>query len=334
MRRQNILTLFFLISLVLVVSNAFLRLGRFVDDPPIINVPPLEEHNNDAPDDDADGDPRPRNLHLAFIGDSVTRYQYISLAYFIKTGTWLQEPNATVDDPSTNLLYGGMSTKVVSSWNQFLEYSNSVLQPEEQCDCHRHRKGSYHDINENRYLVEPTRNNSVSYIAKFGSAAAHGHWRAPIDRHLQINVTGYNLPYEWDGYNWADIVVKHLALLDPKPTFVVFNAGLHAHDLTKRAVQQSLREAFQATNITGIYKTTTKTQQLNRKARFQRGRHDRALCGGRVFANCLNLDWTGDLVGPQFYYDDPHLKTDANNRMNQQLLDYLRDFRGGVSKMD
>ena len=216
-----------------------------------------------------------------------------------------------------------------------MEYSNSILQPEEQCDCHRHQKGSYHHINENRYFLDPTRNNSLTYIAKFGQAAAHGHWRAPFDRQqLHMNVTAYNLPYEWDGYSWSNIVQDHLARLQPKPTYCVFNAGLHNHDLGRSRVQESLRQALDKSGIIGIYKTTTKTRALTRKKRFQRGRHDAALCGGAVFPNCLNLDWTGDLVGPDYYYDDVHLKVDGNNRINQQLLEYLRDFRGGVSRID
>jgi len=90
----------------------------------------------------------------------------------------------------------------------------------------------------------------------------------------------------------------------------------------------------------GIYKTTTRSREMSRTSGFQRGRHDKILCG-KVFANCLNLDWTGDLIGPDFYYDDVHVKSNANTVMNQQLLDYLqwRDdenhkFRGGVSRID
>jgi len=281
--------------------------------------------------DFVDVDPRPRNLHLALLGDSVTRYQYISLAYFLKTGKWVP----TNEKPSL------LNQKDFTSWNHYLEYTNTVLQPQEQCDCFRADGGrGYGSICENRYFSDPTRNNYITFITKFGKAGVHGHWPAPdMTRTLQngtLNMSAGLVPYTWDNYNWSEVIVEHIAKLQPKPTFLVFNAGLHGHNLGKKEIHESILQALNDTGITGIYKTTSKSQQLNRTSRFSRGMHDKSLCG-KVFRNCINLDWTGDLVGPQHYSDDVHFKSPGNTRMNLQLLDYVRDFNetgGGISQID
>jgi len=268
------------------------------------------------------GDPRPRNLHLAFIGDSVTRYQYVSLVYFLKTGQWWNQ------DEHPTLLY----RVDFASWNEYFLWSNKQLQPEEQCDCARPGGGGYYNINENRYFFDPVRNNSVSINIKFGKATTHGHMTAPIDPNATIDVSRQP-PYAWENYGWNQTITEHIAKLVPKPDFLVFNAGLHANRLTNPETQQSILDALAATNIIGIYKTTTRSMNLDRKKGFSRGRHDKSLCG-KVFPDCMDLGWVGDLIGPDYYHDDVHLKSAGNTLMNLQLLAYLREYHGGVTAID
>ena len=293
-----------------------------------------ENKNNDNNNDI--NDLRPRNLHLAFVGDSVTRYQYISLVYFLSTGQWYPEPAAH----NKSLLYRGNH---FDSWNDYLQYSNDQFQPAEQCDCYRVKGRGYGNILENRYYYDADRNNSVTYILKYGKATAHGFWEAPIvHRHHRLNISTAtpSTNYTWNGYNWSAVIGQHLALLEPKPLVVVFNAGLHPHELLDPHVQDDIQAALLDSDMIGIYKTTTRTRALTRKSRFQRGRHDRAVCGRHGkdhnngtttetgFFNCLNLDWTGDLIGDDYYYDDNHFKATPNRIMNEQLLEYLDNYYG------
>lgn len=263
---------------------------------------PPTTHQDDGDDDDL----RPRNLHLALLGDSVTRYQYISLAYYLKTGKWIP----TEETPSL------LNQKDFKSWNDYLNYTNAVLQPQEQCDCIRSNGGGYGRICENRYFADPTRNNYITFITKFGQAGAHGHWPAPdmsitLENSNALNMSAGFIPYTWDNYNWSQVIVEHIAKLQPKPEFLVINAGLHVHNLGEEKTRESILQALNDTGITGIYKTTSKTQELTRTSRFSRGRHDKGLCG-KVFRNCINLDWTGDLIGPHHYSDDVHFKSPGN----------------------
>ena len=63
---------------------------------------------------------------LLMIGDSLTRYQYLNLAYFLETGDWL----ASSDLPNEN-------EKRFTSWNHFYQVTNERMGGHEICDCFR-----------------------------------------------------------------------------------------------------------------------------------------------------------------------------------------------------
>jgi hypothetical protein len=67
-------------------------------------------------------DLRPQNLRIAFIGDSLTRFQYMSLVYYLKTGNW----NANFFDSHR-----------FKGKNEFIDYTIDAMQPNEHCDCYR-----------------------------------------------------------------------------------------------------------------------------------------------------------------------------------------------------
>ncbi|EEC50020.1 predicted protein [Phaeodactylum tricornutum CCAP 1055/1] len=259
-------------------------------------------------------DTRPRNLNLAMVGDSVTRFQYISLIYFLSTGYWID------DRERPDLL----KPRMRSSWNDWLNYSNTLFSPHEQCDCFRF--DNYRSI-ENRYFQD-NRNNSVIMIVKFGSARVHGFYtwervnRREV-RMLQITNRSQQFPpHAWD-YNWTDLIQQHIAKLAPKPEFLVFNAGIHRHNLGSPMVQQEIQTALRQHSIIGIFKTTSFPKAVRT---FQKHPVDEALCGG-VFPNCVNLDWTFN-VSDSHYIDKHHFDSPVNTLMNQQLLEYI----GGLQK--
>ena len=55
-------------------------------------------------------------LHLVFIGDSLTRYQYLTIAYKILFGSNSVIPRKLVDE------------KLHASWNDFFKYSTHLFQ--------------------------------------------------------------------------------------------------------------------------------------------------------------------------------------------------------------
>lgn len=265
-----------------------------------------------------DNDMRPRNLRLVMYGDSVTRYQYISLVYYLKHNRWINETQP-------ELLFKKIYHQDL---NDFLEVTNQALVPQESCDCWK-PPGKFYMASycENRYYRDDELGNYVTFINKYGKRSSHGHWR-PDEVYRNNggmwNSTAGSTSFEWSG-NWSKTILNHIGKLEPRPKYMVLNAGLHPNQLHQEEVQESILDATEKVGITPIYKTTTYPKTNTRETRFNRGRHDRLLCG-KVFSLCLNLKWTADYVGNDHYFDDNHFKPHLNMRMNHDLLDLLRSI--------
>jgi len=187
-------------------------------------------------------------------------------------------------------------------------------------------------IPEHRYFSDPARGNYVTYIKKFGLHVSHGHWQPhqPYKNHSLTNITpGPTEPYVWETSNWAEIIREHIARLEPKPDYLVFNAGLHPNRLREVQEHTEIREALQETGLIGIYKTTTYPKHIGPGMPHKDGSHDQLLC--EVMEHCLDMSWTAALNGTENYYDQNHFKAHVNTRMNVQLLEFLEQLQGADS---
>ena len=66
--------------------------------------------------------PIPENLNIMFIGDSISRFQYLSLCHYLKFGEWinpLESPNPVFESE-----HGG--------WDNFYENTKNMLAPYEE----------------------------------------------------------------------------------------------------------------------------------------------------------------------------------------------------------
>ena len=116
--------------------------------------------------------PRPQHLRLVFLGDSITRYQYLSLAYFLTKGAWYthemdrRQPNASQEPHANYNLMQAHSLhdpkQPLEDWNRFFEYSNRILWPHEICDCER--KADHSVAVERRYFWDKELDNKLVYI--------------------------------------------------------------------------------------------------------------------------------------------------------------------------
>jgi hypothetical protein len=260
-----------------------------------------------------------QNLHMSFVGDSLTRYQYLSFVNYLHTGRWIEND----DVPNIIHLMGGMS------WNQSFFYAHELLHGNENCDCHR-SDGHYvaakcmHVICENRYYRHIERNNYISLIQKFGLFEAHGHWDPSqvYNSHHAVNLT---LPdvrgraFAWRFQNWHDIITFHLAKLDPKPKIVLFNAGMWPHDLGNVSNVHAIRRALDEHGMVGIYKTTTKSKTDNSTSIDP---YEIKAC--EILHHCLDMSWTGTLSNNSDYVDLKHFSASVNRRFNEQLINLLR----------
>jgi hypothetical protein len=146
--------------------------------------------------------PVPKHLNLIIVGDSVSRYQYISLVYFLKFGRWINMkhplpitmPRSTIDNNTTNnnneipQMYSQPLAKEAVPhmgliWKKFWDkkeswsnYVTSLLHPLEAVDCFEPNNVAQWakifgvDDLENRYFRDPIRNNSVTFLTKYGDA--------------------------------------------------------------------------------------------------------------------------------------------------------------------
>ena len=261
-----------------------------------------------------DEDPRPRNLHFAMLGDSVSRFQYIALAHLLHYGSHIRN-----EDSPAKL---SLKDKQLSPGpnDKFHDMHKILLHPNEQCDCYRPVEWTPDVFVDNRYYYDPIRNNSLTFLLKYGSLEAHGRW-APQEVHNPHDPSFEEGSYVWNG-NWS-VAFRHLDAIRPRPNYVIFNAGHHPNKMYDRAVQDDIAETLQELNLLGIYKYTT-CKNGNLRSWRNTG-HEDAICARMEF-RCINYNWTCALDRGEHYYDHVHLRADMNQRMNEELLSYLRQL--------
>jgi hypothetical protein len=138
-------------------------------------------------------------------------------------------------------------------------------------------------------------------------------------------MSGVYTPPDWS-YDWASLITEHISKLKPKPKYLVFNAGHWHHDLGEAAVRGSIEQALNATDIVGIYKTTTFSDGDDDPATFARKHdHDAHVCKS-MQNRCIDVSWTNNLSGPVHYFDAKHFRSHVNTAMNMQLLNLLNEL--------
>jgi hypothetical protein len=296
----------------------------------------------------------PCHVSIVFMGDSLTRFMYISLAYFLRHNEWI-DPDSYPNLVKPADFPGGYALKF--DWMPWYNVSTAALAPYENCDCHREmgdimRNPGKEWICENRYYYDRTRNNTVVYFQSFGNfIPIRGHWEDPQEatraaQLLQVvkklasasnrsvgdeneNVTVGPLlgrhPYTWS-YDWPTTIRHQVARI--KPNVLVMNAGIWPHDFDKPDFVESIVAAI---NETGIPQTIWKTTSSDKNGRFERYMEtDEAMCRHEFFQrDCLNITgWTSKL-NEDHYIDHIHFREPVYRKMNEQLLENLGISQGG-----
>jgi hypothetical protein len=253
--------------------------------------------------------PVPRNLNILFMGDSLTRYQYLDLVYFLShNGTWPSpddRPNMVMEKTHRN------------GWTQFYNFTKSALQPYEQCDCFR--EFNLTTVIENRYYHDPERNNHVTYLQKFGKLPFKSNWNVTeVHQEHTLVQSAAELNFLHQDANWVDAIRDFVCHLSPKPSLFIFNAGLWTdHDLKVVALQQKIVEALQACQIPSMFKTTTKPQTRTEPTWEE---YERQLCNLTDY--CMDVRWTA-LVPKSYYWDWLHFHEPIYSMLNVQLLSMI-----------
>ena len=290
------------------------------------NLLPLEK-------DEQRRDPRPTQLRLVMIGDSVTRYQYLSLAYFLKTSTWY---NSSTEGPDI-FSHQGLTN---ISWNDLNKYTNQLLSPNERCDCDRPpkmiRKTRQHLAKyvSNRYFMDDERDNMLVYLQAYGHMSPM-QGRVPATNAME-NISSFHfddLPTKiedmpttsiWQYDDWDVCVREYIAKLDPKPTHVIFNAGIWNHNFNIPEYGRRMAAALNESGIVGIWKTTT--YQGGGKVLVigggPRSNESETLMSKIFYPRVLDSSWTSKIKS-QFYKDSFHFLEPVYRAQNEDMLELM-----------
>jgi hypothetical protein len=271
---------------------------------------------------------------MLFMGDSLTRFQYISLVYFLHHGRWIDTP-ATIPHLVRPLDYL-VAGEFHSQWTPWYQASMDLLAPYENCDCYREPTSTdakLQYICENRYYHDPVRNNTVTYLQAFGKVhPIRGHWRAEqaipqlVEYHQTMNQSALGdtvgpmlrrVPYRWEG-TWMDAIRGHVA--DLAPAVLIMNAGRWPHSFFDASFRDAIVAALQ--NVSSviprvIWKTTTADRGGKYPDAFNKT--DTAMCN---LLECMDTTWTVD-VPRTLNVDWCHFLEPVYRLLNEQLLQQL-----------
>lgn len=293
--------------------------------------------------------PRPRDLRIVFIGDSLTRYTYLSLVYFLRWGQWYDPSHRTphlVQESSFATPFHNQT------WWEFSFQTNRMLYPLELCDCYRKLPGKLqvNKVSNNRYFYDPEFNNAVAYLdAKGHKGSIHG--RIPANDVFNLLVKqqeqagdfsspvqllsppfdNLTRPFPWAYTSWADAIRQYISHLNPPPQYIVLNAGLWPNNfLYQPDLVSDLNDAIHTMKGQGIWKTTT--YGLGGTVMYDSiPPTDDYMC--QQLDHCWNVSWTKELAG-RWYWDGKHFWEPVYRAMNENFLEQINALPEGYQKLD
>jgi hypothetical protein len=267
-------------------------------------------------------DASPTGLRLVLIGDSITRYQYLSLAYFLRHGKWFdpkQKPHLVEEHT-----YTGKARKD-QGWAYFFRETNRLLSPMEKCDCFRK---SWPDIKyvdryvmENRYFHDPERNNTLSYLQAFGNIISVLHGRISPEEAFHNDWTEFahiNSTWQWQFSDWGDALEQYVTRLNA--THVMMNVGMWPNDFHEnKQARDSIVRALKTTGLVGIWRGNTYlvSHDMQPSCAMADGAMTN-LFGEKV----LNTSWSRRLQ-QKYFWDSKHFREPVYRVMNEELLEMV-----------
>eukprot|EP00981_Chlorochromonas_danica_P005016 scaffold1001_cov188-Ochromonas_danica.AAC.5 len=202
-----------------------------------------------------------RNKRISFVGDSLTRYQYLSLAWFLSSGQWLEDPGL----PSM------IREKEFGSWDGFLRSTNKRMGCHEIVDAYRN-DATKRSCRENRYFYHYELNLTITLNNFFPPNPILLSRDFPTLREFSANCMGQpNLlsfnPEANQSYADAHDFITH-KLVPFQPDYLIFNHGFWSHHLVSQSSYlPRLQAAVSKATKYAIWKATT--TELNRGAQLE-----------------------------------------------------------------
>lgn len=253
-------------------------------------------------------DPRPRGLRLFMVGDSLSRYHYMSMTYFLTHSKWIHKDLQQ---------YNPINEKTYQNWEEYFTLGTSEY---ELCDCYR--EVNYTEIVENRYFYEPSRDNMVVYVQMLEEMRG----RVPPESAVQ-QIQGFQYKFYkdtnwlWKTTDWAHLIRTHAANMQPKPTHALLNGGIWGEQFSGANARQNLIDALDEANITGIWRTTTAPRSKTRSPECLE--ENKLVSNDFIKTNhhqVLDVEWTYELPR-SMYWNDNHPWEPVYRVMTEQFFE-------------
>ena len=244
-----------------------------------------------------------KGKYLLMIGDSLTRYQYLSLVYTLRH----QNPPHVHMNPN-------MNENTHGEWIQFFKTSNRVLAPYEDCDC------SYYGgrFFEHRRYYDPVNNIRVTYLMYRGFF---------IEGTNDTNSLWAKEPQKESAPQWSMGMKDYLLqnFTPKKVDFLVTNVGFfpfHESIVPAQYIQWMRHLSDRV-----VWKTTTAvmgetpTQGFADRARCNA--YDAEMCATK-HVYCMDTSWTQKVDQKLDYWNSNHFNEPVYSILNDQLMDILK----------
>ena len=263
----------------------------------------------------------PAGEHVVFMGDSVTRYQWLALATSFRRGSELDP----AEFPSS------VNEKEWPNWKTFFNGTNGRLEPSGRCDCFRDGARP-HEINiiENRYFWLRGRLN-LTYIQVLAQSKNKsrnynmaprlpivGRWAPAPPLNDEENRVGLRDEFAptWQ-LNWTEAIKRVVGALQPPPTVLIINCGLWGSP--DREDLAGLHAVAKSVVPRVIWKTTT--PQASKGWRNKWVTNDDA--ARRTFDEVFDAANLTSAVPSELYWDNMHFRAPIYNHLNAALLQQL-----------
>jgi hypothetical protein len=242
-----------------------------------------------------------RNQRILMVGDSLMRFQYLSLIHLIHTGQFPPEAGTGYLLNSTRMAYIRDDAHRIFGSHEFIDINRG------------------HFFREQRHYHDKKRNISIAYYLYWGE---------------KFTTYGTSLPNpkkDWGARksaNWSYVGI--LPLLNniklhfhPFPTTLILNAGFHSHLYHEPEHRQAVAAAVVGKVPRVIWKTTScKSFETGYNSTCDANPHDMAMCAMPGF-ECLNVGWSKYLRESDYWdflHFNPYVYTEVNIQMIQQLV--------------
>lgn len=268
-----------------------------------------------------------RNRHLVMVGDSLTRYQYISLVYALRHGNVvspLMHPNIVQE-------------RDWSGWNDFFLNSNKLLKPFEVCDCFRPDGVTSDRIwFDNRYYYDNINNITVTFLSFVGNPTVQSHGHILPSEVNDTETTrkyplGYHTEDRWRYETLGALFAEYVPHLPVAPSVIVLNVGRWGIALNEVEVSEIVFNVFASVEFF-IWKSTTFAGGENKNG-AARADFDRVDSYFKEYdmVTFMNTSWTSNLE-ESHRWDIMHFREPVYSVLNIQLLDILRAGFSSISE--